>query len=143
VWRYIVILSCAILLVACATITKGTTQLVAIDTPGAPGATCTIQTPSEPQLVRTPGSVMLSKGSSSLAISCTKECYLPGSSVIPSNAEAMAAGNVILGGVIGLGVDAATGAMNHYSDLVTVAMVPDQSCYRPAAPVPAPGRHSS
>jgi len=69
--------------------------------------------------------------------------YLPGSSVIPSNAEAMAAGNVILGGVIGLGVDAATGAMNHYSDLVTVAMVPDQSCYRPAAPVPAPGRHSS
>jgi hypothetical protein len=37
----------------------------------------------------------------------------------------------------------ATGAMNHYSDLVTVAMVPDQTCHRPATPVPPPGRHSS
>ena len=32
-----------------------------------------------------------------------------GSSIIPSNTEAMAAGNVIFGGVIGLGVDAASG----------------------------------
>ena len=40
----------------------------------------------------------------------------------------MAAGNVLLGGVIGLGVDAASGAMNKYPDLVTVAMVPDQAC---------------
>jgi hypothetical protein len=31
-------------LVACATITRGTTQVVAVDTPGAPGTSCTIQT---------------------------------------------------------------------------------------------------
>ena len=37
----------------------------------------------------------------------------------------MSAGNVLLGGVIGLGVDAASGAMNKYPDIVTVAMVPD------------------
>ena len=77
----------AMLLVACATITRGTTQVVAVDTPGAPGTSCTIQTQNGPQVVTTPGSVTLSRGSSSLPIQCTKECYLLGSSIIPSNAE--------------------------------------------------------
>jgi hypothetical protein len=115
-------------LVGCATITKGTTQTIAIDTPGVPGAKCTIQTPSGPRDLATPGNVTLDKGSAALPITCTKECYLMGSSMIPSNTESMAAGNVILGGVIGLGVDAATGAMNKYPDLMTVAMTPDPAC---------------
>src|SRR5437763_10767977 len=118
----------ALLLAACATITKGTSQTVAVDTPGVPGATCTIQTQSGPQIVATPGTVVLSKGSSALPIQCTKDCYVMGSSIIPSNAEAMAAGNIIFGGVIGLGVDAASGAMNKYPDIVTVAMTPDPAC---------------
>ena len=42
--RIFACLAGALLLAACATITKGTTQLVGIDTPGVPGATCTIQT---------------------------------------------------------------------------------------------------
>jgi hypothetical protein len=56
VGSFLVIVACAVSLVACATITKGTTQVVAIDTPGTPGATCTIQTQNGPQLVTTPGS---------------------------------------------------------------------------------------
>jgi hypothetical protein len=138
-----VIVACATPLIACATITKGTTQLVAIDTPGAPGTTCTIQTKDGSQLVTTPGSVTLSKGSAALPVSCTKECYLPGSGVIASNTEAMAAGNVVFGGLIGLGVDAATGAMNKYADQVTVAMIPDQSCRRGEPPARAQPHTSS
>jgi hypothetical protein len=46
----------------------------------------------------------------------------------------MAAGNVVFGGFIGLGVDAATGAMNKYPDIVTVAMTPDPACGVPVAP---------
>ena len=133
--RYIAVIACASALLGCATITKGTTQVVAVDTPGVPGATCTISTQSGPQMVGTPGTVTLQKGSTSLPISCTKECYLTGSSIIPTGAEAMTAGNVILGGVIGLGVDAMSGAMNKYPDLVSVAMQPDPACQRaPAAP---------
>lgn len=128
------LVACAMILAACATITKGTTQVVAVDTPGVPGATCTITTQSGPQLVNTPGTVTLSKGSASLPISCTKECYVMGASIVPSNAEAMTAGNVIFGGVIGLGVDAATGAMNKYPDMITVAMSPDPACQRQPAP---------
>jgi hypothetical protein len=142
VGRFLVIVACALALVACATITKGTTQVVAIDTPGTPGATCTIQTQNGPQLVTTPGSVTLTKGSAALPISCTKECDLPGSGVIASNTEAMAAGNVVFGGLIGLGVDAATGAMNKYADQVTVAMIPDQSCHR-GEPPPSARPHTS
>ena len=136
--------ACAALLAACATITKGTTQLVAVDTPGVAGAVCTITTNSGPQTVPTPGTVTLSKGSAALPIQCAKECYATGSSVIPSNAEAMAAGNVILGGVIGLGVDAVSGAINKYPDQVTVAMTPDPACHQ-APPVSprAPPRTSS
>jgi hypothetical protein len=122
------------LLTGCATITKGTTQTVAIDTPGVPGATCTIATQNGPKMVGTPGTVVLDKGSMALPIQCTKECYLMGSSVIPSGTEAMAAGNIIFGGVIGLGVDAASGAMNKYPDVVTVPMMPDPACR--AAPPP-------
>lgn len=102
--------------------------MIAVDTPGVPGATCTIQTPNGPRGLVTPGNVTLDKQSAALAISCTKECYVAGTSMIPSGTESMAAGNVLLGGVIGLGVDAASGAMNKYPDLVTVAMVPDPAC---------------
>jgi uncharacterized protein YceK len=136
--KYAIVLA-ALVLGGCATITKGTTQPVAIDTPGVPGAMCTIQTQSGPQGVQTPGSIVLSKGSAALPIQCTKECYLMGSSIIPSNTETMAAGNVVFGGVVGLGVDAATGAMNKYPDIVTVAMLPDPACQRPA---PLPRRNA-
>jgi hypothetical protein len=125
-------------LLGCATITKGTTQVVAIDTPGVPRAVCTINTQSGPKQVATPGTVVLAKSSASLPITCTKQCYLNGVSIIRAGTEAMAAGNVILGGVIGLGVDAASGAMNKYPDQVTVAMTPDPNCQRK----PARRKHS-
>jgi hypothetical protein len=139
-FRSVIVAASAVMLVACATITRGTTQVVAIDTPGAPGASCTLQTQSGPQIVTTPNAVTLNKGSNPIPIQCTKDCYLLGSSIIPVNTEAMAAGNVILGGVIGLGVDAATGAMNKYPDVVTVSMTPDPSCHQPppSRPPPAP-----
>lgn len=133
--RKAAVVAVALLLASCATITKGTTQLVAVDTPGVPGAICTISTTSGPQVVTTPGTVTLAKGANSLPIQCAKQCYLPGTGIIPSNAEAMAAGNVVFGGVIGLGVDAATGAMNHYADQVTVAMLPDPACRQAPPPL--------
>src|ERR1700688_758766 len=95
---------------------------------------CTISTQSGPQVITTPGTVTLKKGSDPLPISCVKECFVNGQSIIPSGTESMAAGNVIFGGVIGLGVDAASGAMNKYPDMVTVAMTPDPACSRGPPP---------
>ena len=134
--RTFAVLATALLLAACATIVKGTTQLIGVDTPGVPGATCTIQGANGPLTVVTPGQVTVSKSSNALPLECVKPCYVKNVSYITPSAEIMAAGNVIFGGVVGLGVDAASGAMNHYPDLVTVTMQPDPSCHGPAPPPP-------
>ena len=75
----------------------------------------------------------LQKGRDNVAVHCTKECYQDGAGVIASNMEGMSAGNIILGGVVGIGVDAASGAMNSYAAEVQVIMVPIPGCRPPAA----------
>jgi hypothetical protein len=47
---------------------------------------------------------------------------------VSSFTEGLAAGNIIAGGVIGLGVDAATGAMNKYAPETIIVMIPIQGC---------------
>lgn len=133
-----VVLLAALGLAACATMTKGTTQVVAVNTPGVAGATCTLTSEAiGSQLVVTPGTVTLEKSKESVAVKCSKECYVEGGGVIASNMEGMTAGNIILGGVIGLGVDAASGAMNKYTPEIQVVMTPIQGC-RPAGAAPPP-----
>jgi hypothetical protein len=121
----------------CATITKGTTQTVVVNTPSVQGATCTLVSSTiGAQTVVTPAAVNLKKGGDNIAVHCSKECYQDGASVIPSNFEGMSAGNIILGGVIGLGVDAASGAMNNYAPEVQVVMTPVPGCGAPVSPHP-------
>ena len=122
-------LASLILLSGCATITKGTTQMVSVDTPGAPGSKCLLTSSSIGQVnIVTPATINLQKGSENIAVRCTKECYNDGTGIIGSNTEAMAAGNLIAGGIIGLGVDAASGAMNKYNEQNQITMVPIQGC---------------
>src|SRR5438874_2053464 len=109
-------LSAAILLAGCATITKGTDQQVSLDTPGYAGAEC-ILTSKEVgrRAIITPATLQLPKSKENIAVSCRKGCAR-GSGVIVSGTEGMTAGNLLVGGAIGLGVDAASGAINHYND---------------------------
>ena len=44
--RVFAILAIAVSVVGCATITRGTTQVVAVSTPGVPGAICTLSSGS-------------------------------------------------------------------------------------------------
>jgi hypothetical protein len=120
--------ACAVL-AGCATITKGTTQAVAINTPGAAGAQCTLNSAAiGSKVVTTPATIVLEKSQDSVTVSCKKECFQDGGTVIASNTESMAAGNIIAGGFIGLGIDAASGAMNKYNADNQVAMVPIPGC---------------
>jgi hypothetical protein len=123
----------AVSLAACATITKGTTQVVAVNTPGVAGASCTLTSPAIGTLtVVTPDTISLPKASDNISVRCSKECYQDRAGVISSNMEGMTAGNIILGGVIGLGVDAVSGAMNKYSPEIQVALIPIPGCGAPA-----------
>jgi hypothetical protein len=114
---------------ACATITKGTTQPIVLATPGAPGAQCTLNSPAiGTKVVTTPASIVLDKSQNSITVVCKKECFQDGTGIISSNTETMAAGNILAGGVIGLGIDAASGAMNKYNSDNQIAMVPIPGC---------------
>jgi len=141
------ILVAAVVLLAaagCATITRGTTQIVVVNTPGVPGATCTLTSTSiGSQTAVTPATVTLQKGRDNVSVHCSKECYQDGAGIIASNLEGMTAGNILLGGVVGLGVDAASGAMNSYTAEVQIVMVPIQGCRPPGAPPPVARRQNS
>jgi len=114
---------------SCATIVKGTTQTIAINTPGVPAARCQLRSGAIGTVeVVTPATVTLEKSQESITVHCTKQCFQDGAGVVTSFSEGMAAGNIIAGGVIGLGIDAATGAMNKYAPETIVVMIPIQGC---------------
>lgn len=137
--RVWILLPAAAALAGCATITKGTTQVVSVNTPGVTGATCTLTSSTIGSMtVVTPATVDLTKGGDNISVRCVKECYQDGVGILSSNLEGMAAGNLIFGGVIGLGVDYASGAMNKYSPEVSIAMAAESSC-RAAPPPPRRG----
>jgi len=138
--RFLTIFGIILAVPGCATMTRGTTQVVAINTPGVPGATRTLTSSSVgSQTALTPATITLQKGRDNVSVHCTKECYQDGAGVIASNMEGMTAGNIILGGVIGIGVDAASGAMNSYTPDIQVIMTPIQGC-RPAGAAPPSAR---
>lgn len=117
----------------CASITKGTTQSISVDTPGAPGASCTLTSEGiGTKTLTTPATLVLDKSQYNVAVTCKKECFNDGVGVIASSTESMTAGNVLVGGVVGLAVDAASGAMNKYNDVNQIAMVPIPGC-KPAS----------
>jgi hypothetical protein len=117
------------LLAGCSTLTTGTTQTVAVATPGADGANCELTSPEIGTInVITPAQAVLSKSQHSVKVMCRKECYTDGQGIINSNFEEMTAGNLLIGGVVGVAVDASSGAMNKYDPTVQIEMHPVKGC---------------
>jgi hypothetical protein len=132
----------SILFAGCSTIVKGTEQQVSVNTPGVPGAMCQLQSPAiGMRMVQTPANIVLPKSRHKVAVSCTAQCHSPGVGTLGSHTEVMTAGNVIFGGIIGLGVDAASGAMNKYDPGVEVMMTPVPGCGRPGKVKGTPMAH--
>ena len=121
-------LACVVVLASgCATITKGTTQTVTVNTEPA-GAVCTLTRNSTPLAVvnPTPGSVSVGKGAGAVSVVCKKETYLDAAGTMSSQFQAMTFGNILFGGLIGVAVDAASGAMHEYPPMVTITLIPAQ-----------------
>ena len=120
---------CIGLLAGCSTLTTGTTQAVSVVTPGADGANCELYSPEVGTInVVTPAQVMLAKSQHSVRVICRKECYTEGQGIINSSFEEMTAGNILIGGVVGVAVDASSGAMNKYDPRIEIAMQPVRGC---------------
>jgi hypothetical protein len=114
------------LLPACATITTGTSQSIAVMTE-PPGASCTLSRDGGVIAVvnPTPGTVTVSKSTRDIAVNCSRPGHLPGVASHTAQFQGMTVGNVLLGGLIGFGIDAASGALSYYPASLTLALPPE------------------
>ena len=69
-----------------------------------------------------PGSVTVERSKNDIQVRCVKDGFQDATAVIPSNFEGWTVGNLVFGGIIGVGVDAATGALNDYPNAFQVPM---------------------
>jgi len=144
--RTVAICGAAVALVGCASIVSGTNQVVSVETLSpvgrVDGASCRLQNDKGVYYVTTPGTVTVNRAYGDMSVKCEKSGLPTGVATIKSSTKAMMAGNIIFGGIIGAGVDAASGAAYDYpavfqimmSDLVANALTPVVAA--PAAPVP-------
>ncbi|MGH6720136.1 MAG: hypothetical protein ACREER_12525 [Alphaproteobacteria bacterium] len=112
---------------ACATILEGTDQSVTVVTE-PPGATCTLMRGGKTigMVNPTPGSVVLDKSQDNVRVLCTKEDHEDGGATLASSFQGMTFGNLVFGGLIGVAIDAGSGAMHEYPANVTVILPPEE-----------------
>lgn len=110
----------------CATIVSGTSQTVTVNSEPT-GAACSVERDGVmvSQFV-TPGAVTVSKSSDALAITCRKPGYAPVIGTDPSSLDGVILGNVLFGGLTGMGIDLLTHADQTYHQNVIVRMHPEK-----------------
>jgi hypothetical protein len=109
----------------CATITTGSAQNVNVMTEPE-GAACIFR--REGAVIGivnpTPGSLSVTKSHVAIEVDCRKEGFLDAVGTIGRQFQPMTFGNIILGGLIGVIVDAASGATAQYDPTVSIRMTP-------------------
>jgi len=113
------------LLGGCASITKGTTQQVTVNS-DPQGAACNVLRDGEviTRIAKTPKTITVDKTKHDLNVVCSMEGFGETALVNQSGVEGMTAANLVFGGLIGWAVDSATGADNKYAPSITVPMKP-------------------
>ncbi|NKD77510.1 hypothetical protein HEQ60_07020 [Haematospirillum sp. H1815] len=113
--RFLVASMLVMLAPACSSIIEGTTQDLSFGTTPQ-GALCTLHRDGRViGQVTTPGAVKVEKTKLDILVRCEKEGYRTAEMTVESDVAAMTFGNIILGGGIGVVIDAASGASNKYS----------------------------
>ena len=120
------VVSVMLSLTGCATIVKGNDQNLAITT-DPEGASCSVQRKGMyiATVNPTPGSFRVDKSSAALDLKCTKQGYLNTETQIDSSFQGWFLGNLILGGIVGIVVDASSGAMNQYQATIALILTPE------------------
>ena len=110
----------------CASIVEGTDQSVTVQTTPS-GANCELKRDGAVIGVvnPTPGTVTVDKSKHDIAVICKKDGYQDASGAFSSDFQGMTFGNILFGGLIGVAVDASSGAMHEYPATVTIAMAPN------------------
>lgn len=114
------------LLSGCATIINGTSQSMTVST-SPPNASCAVDRMGERigAVPQTPGSLRVDKSKNSLTVTCAKPGYQTTSVTRSPSFSLVTLGNAVAGGVIGVGVDFATGANFKYPEKVQMGLQAD------------------
>jgi hypothetical protein len=108
----------------CANIGETGTQTVAVTTPPADGAKCVLTTPSGTYFVTTPGNAIVQKSMDDMNVACDKPGFLHSEQKFKPHMNVGNAGNMMAGGIVQLGLSAATGALYIYPVNLVVPMSP-------------------
>ena len=108
---------------ACATIVNGSSQTVTVSTE-PPAATCTLDRMGQrvAAIAATPASVRIDKSKNDLSVTCGKAGYQQATVVHAPSFSGATFGNIIAGGVIGVVVDASSGANYSYPSDIRLAL---------------------
>jgi hypothetical protein len=123
--RLIVAVLAPLWLANCATIVEGTDQAIQVATVPS-GASCALnrEGASVGVIDRTPASVTLSKSKNSVEVVCNKPGYREARNHLYPGFQGMTFGNVILGGFVGVAIDAGSGAMHKYPPAINLVLSP-------------------
>jgi hypothetical protein len=109
----------------CATIFQGTHEDITVLT-SPDGAHCEMNRKGRhlDSIETTPGLVEIKKTKDNILVTCGKAGYQNGHQLLHSGVASYTFGNFLVGGLIGWGVDSATGADNEYPEAVNINLVP-------------------
>lgn len=112
---------------ACATVVEGTDDLVSFESTPA-GARCLVDRDGARvgTVDSAPGSLKLSKSKNDLTVTCDKTGHLTVTEQVESEFTGSTFGNILLGGGIGVIVDAASGANNRYPSPIKILLPPEK-----------------
>ncbi|MCD6047937.1 MAG: hypothetical protein K0S08_1584 [Gammaproteobacteria bacterium] len=110
-------------LMGCASIVGGVNQPISVTTTPIDGAKCSLENDKGKWYVnQTPGSVVVHRSYKDLDVKCHKDGYQDAETKVVSKTKPMAAGNILFGGAVGVGLDVVDGAAYDYPNEVKVAM---------------------
>ncbi len=124
--KFIVGIVCSVLfaplLAGCATIASGNSQMVYFDSAPTDAACKVSREGVILHAFTTPATLEIERDKDPISVTCEKEGFKTSVFSADSNLEAMTAGNILFGGIIGIGVDAASGALNKYPAQIIIPM---------------------
>ena len=111
----------------CATLVKGTDDTVTVLTEPSGGA-CGLERDGDiiAAIKQTPETVEVDRDKDDIVVTCDLDKYETTVGRLESEFGGATFGNILLGGVVGIAVDAASGANNNYPDSITLVMRPKQ-----------------
>jgi hypothetical protein len=123
--RLAAIIAVALASTACATIVNGRSQDLYVETqPDAASCKIDRQGATVGVVNPTPGKTSIPRHKDNIVVSCALDGYETSNEILASNFSGVTFGNLLLGGFVGVVIDASSGANNKYPEKITVILTP-------------------